>query len=77
MSTYRRQKKEVLLQFYGVVAYMKNLGFVAYDVFSESFRPIDGALGQIDIAFAKENGFLRRDHSFATIEQWEKIVQKI
>lgn len=64
-------------QFYDVVVYMKRHGFVAYDIFEEGYRPLDSALGQIDIAFAKENGFLRRDHSYATIEQWEKIVQKI
>ena len=62
-------------QFYDVVVYMKNRGFVAYDVFGESFRPLDGALGQIDIAFVKENGRFRREHSYATTEQWSKIAK--
>ena len=62
-------------QFYDVVAYMKNLGFVVYDIFGEHYRPLDGALGQIDIAFVKENGRFRREHSYATSEQWSKIAK--
>ena len=64
-------------QFYDVVAYMKNLGFVVYDIFGEQFRPLDGALGQIDIAFVKENGIFRTDHAYATAEQWDMFVAKI
>ena len=62
-------------QFYDVVVYMKNLGFVVYDIFGESFRPLDGALGQIDMAFVKENGRFRSNHQYATAQQWSKVAK--
>jgi len=46
-------------QFYDVVSYMKDRGFVVYDIFGGHNRPLDGALGQIDMAFVKENGQFR------------------
>lgn len=58
-------------QFHDVVVYMKNRGFVAYDIFGGAVRPLDGALGQIDMVFVKENGLFRRDHCYATSEQWK------
>jgi len=56
-------------QFYDVVSYMKNCGFVAYDIILGWNRPLDNALGQIDIAFVKDAGMFRQDHSYSTIEQ--------
>ena len=56
---------------------MKNLGFVVYDIFGEQFRPLDGALGQIDMAFVKERGIFRTDHAYATAEQWDMFTTKI
>lgn len=56
-------------QFYDVVSYMKNLGFVAYDIILGWNRPLDNALGQIDIVFVKESGLFRQDHSYSTFEQ--------
>lgn len=56
-------------QFHDVVSYMKGLGFVAYDIVLGWNRPLDNALGQVDIVFVKEEGPFRRDHSFATVEQ--------
>lgn len=56
-------------QFYDVIAYMKNCGFVAYDIILSWNRPLDNALGQIDIVFVKENGMFRRDHSYSTVSQ--------
>ena len=64
-------------QFYDVVVYMKNLGFVVYDIFGEHYRPLDGALGQIDMAFVKEDGIFRTDHAYATSEQWDKFMTKM
>jgi len=51
-------------QFYDVVAYMKDHGFVAYDIHLALNRPLDGALAQIDIVFVKEYGPFRKDHSW-------------
>ncbi len=56
-------------QFYEVVSYMKNRGFVAYDIVPEWNRPLDNALGQIEIVFVKDKGMFRRDHSYSTLEQ--------
>ena len=65
-----------LLQFFDgapllceVVAHMKAKGFVPYDVLGLQYRPIDGALSQLDVVFVKEHGAFRRIHAYATAEQ--------
>lgn len=60
-------------EFYDVIHYMKNIGFVAYDIIFGWNRPLDNALGQVDIVFVKENSFLRKSHAFSTQEQLEDI----
>ena len=52
-----------------VVAHMKSLGFVPYDLLGLQYRPIDGALSQVDVVFVKEHGAFRRIHAYATAEQ--------
>ena len=52
-----------------VIAYMAAHDFVPYDLTSPLYRPLDGALAQIDVCFAKKSGVLRRNHGFATPEQ--------
>lgn len=52
-------------QFCDVVAYMKKIGFVVYDIINLGNRPFDNALAQVDIVFVKENGLFRRDHSYS------------
>lgn len=49
-----------------VVNFLSNLGYVPYDMFDGCNRPLDDALGQIDIAFVKADGEFRRDARFAT-----------
>ena len=61
-------------QFYDVVSWMKNHGFVAYDIVPGWNRPLDNALGQVDIVFVKENGIFRQDHSYSTLEQRDKLL---
>jgi FkbM family methyltransferase len=56
-------------QLHDVISYMKDHNFVAYDIFGGRNRPLDGALAQIDIAFVREDGMFRRDHSYATTHQ--------
>jgi FkbM family methyltransferase len=58
--------------FCDVVAYMKSKGFVPYDIYGLQYRPLDGALSQIDIAFVKEDGQFRASHHYATLEQRTK-----
>lgn len=60
-------------ELFDVVAYMKDLGFAVYDIYGGHDRPLDGALGQCDIAFVKENGIFRSDHRYATPEQWQQV----
>lgn len=43
-------------EFSDVIFYMKEHGFVAYDIVLGLDRPLDNALGQIDVVFVKENG---------------------
>ena len=45
--------------FADVIIHMKSIGFVPYDFFGYMTRPSDGALGQIDVVFVKENGQFR------------------
>lgn len=56
-------------QFTDVVLYMKKHGFVAFDIIHGWNRPLDNALGQIDVVFVKEKGIFRKDHSYATRDQ--------
>jgi FkbM family methyltransferase len=58
-------------QIYDVVARMKQLGFVVYDIWGPSYRPLDNALAQVDMAFVREDGAFRQVHAFATPD-WRK-----
>jgi FkbM family methyltransferase len=60
-------------QLYEVVSYMKEHGCVAYDIIPGWNRPLDNALGQIDIVFVKDKGMFRRDHSYSTIKQMKAL----
>ena len=51
-------------ELHDVVSYMKDRGFVAYDLFGGHVRPLDGALAQLDIVFVKEHGRFRQDHAY-------------
>lgn len=52
-------------QFSDVIVYMKDNGFVAYDIILGWNRPLDNALGQVDIVFTKESGVFRQNHSYS------------
>jgi len=52
-----------------VLEYMKEKGFVTYDIFGFRYRPLDGALSQVDIVFVKEKGLFRQSHAFASPKQ--------
>lgn len=62
-------------QFADVISRMKELGFVAYDVFGFSYRPFDNALCQVDMAFVREDGLFRKVHVYATPEQRRALAQ--
>lgn len=50
--------------FADVVNFMLKRGYVVYDFPGFLRRPLDGALGQCDICFVKENGFLKTSNSW-------------
>jgi FkbM family methyltransferase len=64
-------------QFYDVIARMKQHGFVPYDFCGFLYRPIDNALAQVDMVFARENGLLRRTYLFATPEQTKVYLREL
>jgi hypothetical protein len=49
--------------FHEVVAFMAAHGYAVYDIGDPIRRPFDGALGLIDVFFAREDGYLRRHSS--------------
>jgi FkbM family methyltransferase len=52
-----------------IVCRMKDLGFVAYDLFGLHYRPLDNALCQVDIIFVPQHSALRKCRAYATPEQ--------
>lgn len=57
---------------FDVMAAMDRAGFVPYDIFGHIYRLVDGALGQVDMAFVKRNGMFRTTHVYATPVQRER-----
>ena len=47
-------------EFFEVIKFMKDKGFVVYDILNGFYRPLDKALGQVDIVFVKEDGKFRK-----------------
>ena len=43
-----------------VISFMSARGYELYDICGSSRRPLDGALGQLDVAFVKGNGMFRQ-----------------
>ena len=56
-------------QIYDYITFMKERGFVAYDLFDLQYRLLDGAMSQCDIAFVKNDSCFREFHFYATREQ--------
>lgn len=50
---------ERMAEFAEVVASMRDLGYVVYDVLDGAYRPRDGVLDFVDLVFVRHNGFLR------------------
>lgn len=44
--------------------YMESKGFEIYDILELAYRPLDNALGQVDIVFAKKEGALRSSNAW-------------
>ena len=48
-----------------VILFMAERGFELYDFLGSSTRPLDGALAQADVVFARRTGMLRQQERFA------------
>jgi FkbM family methyltransferase len=64
-------------EFTDMVQFMKERGFVPYDIAALQYRPLDHALSQADVAFVKEQGPFRIHHFYATPAQREEQNQRI
>jgi FkbM family methyltransferase len=58
-----------------VVAWMRERGFAVYDLWGGHLRPLDGALAQVDVAFAREGGVLRSQQDYATPGQADDLYR--
>ena len=64
-------------QLHDVIPYMRERGFVAYDIFGGAVRLTDGALAVTNLAFVREDGRFRRDHAFGTPEQVDRMAKEL
>lgn len=60
-------------QILDALLYMKERGFVLYDIFDLQYRPLDGAMAQVDLAFVREGSKFRASHAYATRKQREQM----
>ncbi len=63
--------------FHEIVAYMSQNGFLLYDLFGLAYRPLDGALAQVDAVFARQDGPLRRHSHYATAQQRQDLTKRL
>lgn len=64
-------------EIFDLVEFMNSHGFSIYEFFDPLYRPLDGAMSQIDIAFVKKTGRFRTQHVYATREQRELHIQTL
>jgi FkbM family methyltransferase len=64
-----------------VVTFMAARGFCVYDITGNLYRPLDGALMQVDVVFVPRGSVLRRHHAYATpgqrAEQTKRFAARI
>jgi FkbM family methyltransferase len=61
-------------QLYDTVSYMKQRGFVVYDIYGFHYRPLDNALCQVDMLFVQQQGRFRETQVYATPEQRKALA---
>ena len=64
-------------QLHDVIPYMRERGFVAYDLFGGALRLSDGALAVTNFVFVREDGRFRSDHSFGTPDQVDRMAREL
>jgi FkbM family methyltransferase len=60
-----------------VVEHLGRHGFVVYDIVDHAYRPLDGALAQVDMLFVPEKGPLRQQHVYATGAQRDALTREL
>jgi FkbM family methyltransferase len=63
-------------EFFELLAYMNDRGFVAYDIVDGHNRPLDNALAQKDVVFVQVNGRFRTTHEWSSPEQRERHFKR-
>ncbi len=63
--------------FHEMVAAMEARGFVVYDLLGLGHRPLDRALAQVDLVFARKDGPLRRHSHYADAEQRAALTRTL
>lgn len=56
-----------------VINAMLRNGFAIYDILEPLYRPLDGALWQVDLAFVRNDGRFRQRLAYASEEEMQKI----
>lgn len=56
-----------------VTAAMLEHGFAIYDILEPLYRPLDGALWQVDLVFLREDGSLRAERGYSSDEEMKKL----
>lgn len=64
-------------QLHECIDFMKRRDFVAYDLFGLQYRPLDGAMSQVDIAFVPATSSLRQHQFYATPEQRDEQTRRM
>jgi FkbM family methyltransferase len=60
-----------------VLSFLKGRGFALYDAFDFNYRPLDGALAQVNLAFVREGGPFRARHEYATAGQRAELTARL
>lgn len=53
-------------------SYMKEQGFEIYDLLEHEYRPLDNALGQVDVVFTKNDGIFRESKAWGQVSNQNK-----
>ena len=59
-----------------VIDFMRDQDFAIYDILDHLYRPLDGALWQVDIAFVKREGRFRTQSSYASETELRRLADE-
>lgn len=59
-----------------IIAGLQRYDFVIYDIINPRYRPLDNALGQVDLIFVPDHSQLRREHVYASPQQRQAQTER-